>query len=250
MHAIKFGMVIVKFNTMKRVILIFLLPFFVLGLSSSTVADRSEEKEVNYLSLSPEEFFSMELANMTIDLENPDNNLASISIFHATNLLRKKRRLRTFKPNYVLHRAGLSHINAMQRYNFFGHTNSYDRKNKTIRQRVENQGGQFYIVAENLARVHPFQTNESHYRYRYMNGRYHYYDDRNRPLRPMTYGEFGKSVVTDWYHSKGHRDNLLDPELIYLGVAVDIEKGAYRSSKLPNVYAAQEFGTKYGELGN
>ena len=144
--------------------------------------------------------------------------------------------------------AGLSHIEAMQRYGFFGHFNNYDTKNRTIRQRVENQGGQFYIVAENLAKVHPFQIKTKNYRYRYRNGNYFYYDMDNRPLQPMSYGQLGKSIVTDWYNSKGHRQNLLDPELTYLGVAVEILPNAYQQSSLPDVYAAQEFGTRYGDL--
>jgi len=181
-------------------------------------------------------------------LYNPDDNLASIAIFHATNLVRKRKGLGVLKPNYELHMAGIAHIEAMQRHGFFGHFNEYDQDNRTIRQRVENQGGHFYIVAENLARVHPFALDAKHYRYRKGNNQYFYYGENNQPLRPMTYGELGKSIVKDWLNSKGHRENLLDPELTYLGVAVEIDNNAYSSSQLPNVYAAQEFGTKYGDV--
>ncbi len=223
---------------MRRIFFILVIVF----ISSSFVDRPLTEKEFNYFEMSPEEFFASDVANEPINLFAPDNGLASVSVFHATNLLRKKRGYKTLRPNYNLHLAGLAHIEAMQKHNFFGHYNRYDRRNRTISQRVRNSGGRFYVVAENLARVHPFKLKGEEYKYRYRYGKYYYYDRHDQPLKPMTYGELGKSIVTDWYHSPGHRENLFDKDLTHLGVAVVIAETLHKSSELPHVYAAQEFG--------
>jgi len=208
--------------------------------TSSEVGEKNEYR--NYFDLSPEEFFRLDVAKQRVNLEDPDNDLAAVSVFHATNMLRDMKGKKTLKPSYSLYLAGLAHIEEMRRHNFFGHYNNHNRARRTIRQRIEEQGGNYYIVGENLAKVHPFSTGDIQYTYRKYGGRYAYFDKKGRPLKPMTYGQLGKSVVTDWYRSKGHKENLLDTDFQYLGVAIVIVPNGFRTQRLPDVYAAQEFG--------
>lgn len=224
---------------MKFLTQIFFISFLLFAFN---VSDSDIETNRSLLLLQPEQFFRHEYSNLQIDLRNPNDNLLTVSIFQATNLLRKKKGRKMFKPDYALHLAGLDHIGAMNRHKFFGHRNPYNSRQTDFRKRIENRGGKFYIVAENLALVHPFKTKNDQYRYRVINSRYYYFDMNGRPLRPMTYGELGKSIVTDWYNSKGHRANLLARELTHLGVAAKITKMNYGRKKLPDVYAVQEFG--------
>lgn len=194
------------------------------------------------LQLSPNDFFSTDYANQPIHLSNPNHHLLSVSVFQATNLLRQNYHLPPFKPDFSLHMAGLNHAKSMKQFNFFDHTNYYDPENKTMTQRVRNQGGTFHQLAENIALVHIYKTKTSHYILRMNKRNTQLLNEDGSPLEVMTYGELGKSLLTQWFHSKGHKKNIMNPKLTRLGTAT-IFKKENNTTKLTKVYAVQNFGT-------
>ena len=192
--------------------------------------------------MQPEEFFAHHASQQTIDLYKPNDHLLSVSVFQATNLLRKRHGLAPLKPDYALHMAGMNHITSMKKNAFFGHDDPYNNSQKTFWKRIQKNGGKFRTVAENIALVHPFDTNSNFYRYRRVGNQYQYFDSNGNRLSVMTYGELGKSLLKDWYNSKGHRKNLMAHDLTHLGIATHITKKNRTGKQLPEVYAVQNFG--------
>ena len=223
-------------NAIYIIVCLFLLTGFTTDHNNLTVTNRS------LLLMQPEEFFSHSASQETINLIKPNDHLLSVSVYQATNLLRKKHGLSPLKPDYALHLAGQDHISSMKKNRFFDHYDPYNSKQKTFWQRIKNHGGKFRTVAENIALVHPFRTDKSYYQYRKVGNQYYYYDEKGRELSLMTYGELGKSILTDWYNSKGHRKNLLAKDLTHLGIATHISEKNKRGKNLPKVYAVQNFG--------
>lgn len=223
---------------------LFLLFFFILfsGFSIAPQSDFEVESELELWELNPSDFFMHESVKKELDLRNPDNYLLSIAVFQATNYLRDKRSLPRFEPNIVLHKAGVGHIDEMIEHNFFGHVNNHNRNSSTLDKRILNEGGDFSLMAENLALLPPFSTRDDRYAYRKVGKNYRFFDEKGRKLKLHTYESFAKEVVREWYKSKGHRHNLFNPELSHIGIAVFIEPFDYNSHQLPDVYAVQEFG--------
>lgn len=208
--------------------------------TSTSIAQQMTNRQL--LHLTPNDFFKTDYANLPISLHSPNQHLLSVSIFQATNLLRQKHNLPILTPDFILHNAGLHHAKAMKTLHFFDHNNPYDSKNKTMVSRVKNQGGQFMRLAENIALVDIYKTKSSHYIIR-MNGQnIQLINEDGSPLEVMTYGELGKSLLKQWFNSKGHRKNLLNPKLTRLGTATVFKK-ENNKTKLTKVYAVQNFGS-------
>ena len=224
--------------------LVFFISGFILftGFSFVPQTEHKVTGDLELWELNPTDFFQHGSVKQELDLRNPDNYLLSIAVFQATNYLRDQKNLPRFEPNLVLHNAGAGHIDQMIDHQFFGHVNNYSRDNKTLGKRIKNEGGDFSLMAENLALLPPFNTKENQYRYRKVGRSYRFYDMNGKKLKLHTYESFAKEVVYEWYKSKGHRHNLFNPELSHIGIAVYIEPFNYDSHQLPDVYAVQEFG--------
>ncbi len=226
---------------MRYIVLIFC--FLVLSsftTNSLVVSESVDDREL--WELNPKEFFQNKTVKQEIDLTNPDDYLLSIAVFQATNYLRDQKNLKRFTPNLVLHNAGKNHIQEMRRHHFFGHVNHYNNNEKTLDKRIKNEGGDFHLMAENLALLSSFNAKGNQYQFKKIGNRYRFYDTNGRKIKPHTYETFAKEVVYEWYKSKGHRHNLFNPELSHIGIAVYIEPFDYMSYELPDVYAVQEFG--------
>lgn len=229
---------------LECVIVLVKVSLFLFLLLQLVVASPPEVTNYELLRMSPQDFFAHPRAYETIDLQDPKHHLLSVSIFQATNLLRENKDLPPFMPDNALHMAGEDHIQSMIQYDFFNHFNPILPEQYSPQLRIESRGGDFRMIAENIARVHPFKIDNKIYFYQEKGGQFRYYDENKSPLQVMTYGELGKAIVTDWYRSKGHRNNLLSKEYTHLGTAIFIEPSAYQHATLPDVYAVQNFGKK------
>ncbi len=223
---------------MKSNLLLFLA---MLIFNHHSVAFNGGYKTNKLWQLSPEKFFTTSEASQLVDLKHPNHYVLSISIFQATNLLRKKKGLSQLKPRLDLHNAGESHLKQMQKHHFFSHYNHVDASEYDITLRAKKYGGNYAFLGENIAIVPPMVVPNGKYRIQNLQGKIHYFDLTWKPLKVMTYGELGKHLVTEWYHSPGHRANLLNPHFNYVGVASMI---VYSSGpdRIPDVYAIQDFG--------
>lgn len=222
---------------MKLILFIFLNTIF---FASNCVGQQMTNRQLLYLT--PSDFFETNYANLPISLQSPNQHLLSVSVFQATNLVRQKYNLPIFQPNFALHMAGLNHAKAMKTLHFFDHTNPYDSKNKTMVRRVQNQGEHFMQLAENIALVHIYKTKSSHYTIKMNGKKTQLLNQDGSPLEVMTYGELGKFLLKQWFESKGHKRNLLNPNLTHLGIAT-VFKQEINPTKLTKVYAVQNFGS-------
>lgn len=211
-------------------------------LTSSIGIDNNNLDSKKLWELSPDEFFEQPMVSQEINLLQPNDYLLSIAIFQATNDIRAEFNLSQLSPNRTLHLAGAKHISEMRKHDFFAHDNPYNSQERGLMQRIKNQGGGFRMAAENLALLSSFNSRSNRYSYRQTKNGYQFSEVNGQPIQPHTYESFAKEVVWEWYESRGHRRNLLDPDFTSIGIAVHIQPFNYQSKKLPYIYAVQEFG--------
>lgn len=116
--------------------------------------------------------------------KSAETYLTTDGVLRWTNLHRARSGLPSLKPSSHLDRVAYAKMADMFENNYFDHVSP---KGVGPAELAKNQGYQFILVGENLAR-----------------------------------GNFGsdKKLVQAWMDSPGHRDNILKPEYLELGIAV------------------------------
>jgi uncharacterized protein YkwD len=130
---------------------------------------------------------------------------AAESILAKTNELRRKHQLNELKANKSLSKAALYFADYMAKHDEYSHT----ADGATPGQRAERYGYEYCILSENIAstyRTDAFQAKE-----------------------------LAAHLVKGWENSPKHRENMLDPDVLEIGVAVA------QSEKTKHVYAVQMF---------
>ncbi len=124
-------------------------------------------------------------------------------VFNYTNRERKKHGRQPFKRYLILQSAAQGHSDwmAKHKYSHTGH------KGSTPHQRIKTLG---FIGGRTAENIHSVPVRR----------------DRRRLARQM---------VADWMKSPGHRRNILDPQLVYIGIGI-AQKGDW-------VYGTQNFGS-------
>ncbi|MEI7801638.1 MAG: CAP domain-containing protein [Bacteroidota bacterium] len=167
-----------------------------------------------YYQIDYKSFYQLSEVNQKIDWTNPNVTLLEAAIFHYTNEQRILNKRKIFTHADDLNKAANYHSNSMVQYNFFSHTNNYDKKMKAFYQRMNFFGASFNGCGENIA--------------------YSEFDDS------YTYLDVAKDLVEMWMNSPLHRENLLNGSYLELGCGVAIKKMTYWN----RVYATQDFGAK------
>ena len=160
------------------------------------------------------------------------------AIFFATNEIREKKRRSVFLFDPVLQKAARGHSESMAHYNFFDHTNRKEKKFKTAYNRIEQAGGGFVGMAENIARVNVYQLGKKG-TYFVKDGKK--VDAKGVPLQTKSYKQLAKHVVDKWMKSTGHRKNILADNR-FLGCGISNIK--YNKNGLPELLITQNFGEK------
>ncbi|MDB6005151.1 MAG: copper amine oxidase domain protein [Prosthecobacter sp.] len=144
-----------------------------------------------------------------MDREKLDTGLLSAAIFFATNEERVKLKLPPFRTSLALMACAYEHSRDMALENFFSHENPNDPAKQTPWQRMEAKGLTSGERAENIAK---------------------------RTTNGLTYMAFADEMVKMWMNSKGHRANILNRNLLFLGCGV-------HGCNCPkfHVYATQSF---------
>ena len=172
---------------------LFLL-FFLLYLVSYGQSDRSKWTSSMYEQYNSNDFSKLEAANAKINFDNIDYKLFSASIFYATNIQRKKYKRREFKYSVALNSAAQAHSEDMVNKKFLSHKSRIRHKRK-LKDRMKIVRITKGIYSENIANIY------------------------SREEKP-TYWSFALQIVETWMNSKGHRENILDTRLKYLGCGV------------------------------
>ncbi len=125
-----------------------------------------------------------------MDREKLDSGLLSAAIFFATNEERAKHKLPPFQTSLALMACAYEHSRDMALENFFSHENPHDPAKHTPWQRMEAKGLKSGERAENIAK---------------------------RTTNGLTYMAFADEMVKLWMNSPGHRKNILNRNLLFLG---------------------------------
>lgn len=153
-----------------------------------------------------------------IDMEHIDFPLLHAAVFYETNRIRKLHQLPEFHHSNALEQAAREHSLDMVNHNFFSHTSPVKGKT-TLTERAAAVGIRDCALAENIHErwglefaenqpVYPPVHGQNYFSYKYM----------GEAIPNHTYQSLAKAVVKSWYESAGHRQNMLNPELKYLGV--------------------------------
>ena len=196
-----------------------------------------------------QEFYKMEDANKTIDLLNPDYELLAAAVFYATNEFRQNKNLPQFKYSRDLRDAADRHSRAMCDSGFFGHNDRKDTANYTPRKRINNVGGRYFIIGENLARVvlHKINNPKNYYPMKGENissqQEFKYFDKKEKEELPTeTYVEFGKKTIKLMIENKAYLTNLLSLHFSHSACAVALPHEPFKKKSLPLGLVTQTFG--------
>lgn len=119
-----------------------------------------------------------------------DHALLNAALFFATNAVRAKHKLPLFQPSRALTVSAFGHSRDMTLQDFFSHQNPKDATKRTPWQRMEMQGVTGGHRAENIAML---------------------------TVNGMTYLACADAIVKMWMNSPGHRANILNRNLTFLG---------------------------------
>lgn len=160
------------------------------GIGAEIAPAKSAWTDSDYARFTPATFRTHEPARRKIGSENPDFGLLSAAIFFASNEQRLKngRPALAFSP--ALARAAQGHSQAMGGKGFFSHTNPNDGTLRTPWQRMAAVGIAGGYRTENIA---------------------------SGGGANLTYLEAADMFLTMWMKSAGHRSNLLDKNVRFLG---------------------------------
>ncbi len=197
---------------------------------------------VRWHRLTPGQFAQRSEVNERIDFTAYDHRLMVAAIFHETNRIRREQQLKVFGHLPKLDAA--AEIQAGLGALLPGMSHRLPLPSLAgVADRVGAVGLKPRIVAENLALT---MTMESEVRAADIQARgagseRRYFDPgTNRELRQLTYARFAAVVVQQWMDSPGHRANLLNPELAYLGCSARWRKDF---SGVDLLYSVQVFFT-------
>lgn len=154
-----------------------------------------------------------------IDVTKLDRQLLARAIFEETNRVRVAAKLRAFKTEPKLDEAADTQAQMGAVFRPPSHTNPFPLI-ATPLDRVKFAGLEPDYVAENIAllAIYDAPTGTDIY---VTNKDATVRDLRNgEPVRTHTYASFARAIVAAWMASPGHRANILEPKLRYLGCAV------------------------------
>lgn len=118
-----------------------------------------------------------------------NHRLLDAALFFRTNEERIKNNLPQFNFSIALEKAALGHSIDMVQHNFYAHTSPVPGS-QNMTDRLKRVGVDYRTCAENI---------------------YNFFDE------DPTYWSLASKLVEGWMNSSGHRSNILNPSLTYLG---------------------------------
>ena len=187
--------------------------------------------------------------NTRIDFAHYNRDLMAAAIFHETNRARVKEGLKAFLHLPQLDDAADLQASTGAMLASVGHHNPFPAL-ATIDDRVHAVGLNFLRTAENIALTmaldgDPAGTSVG---VNHDGPQTVFFDPQTRRvLEPLTYAAFATVVVAHWMRSPGHRANILDRELHYLGCSARWHKDY---SGIDMLYSVQVFFTPQPTKGD
>lgn len=174
-----------------------------------------------------------------LDVHALDQPLLARAIFAETNRVRVAAKLKAFKAEPKLDEAADTQAQMGSVFRPPSHTNPFPLI-ATPADRVKFAGLEPERVAENIALLSIYNV---------PTGVNIYFSKQDPTLRDMrsgepvrvhTYASFARAIVEAWMNSPGHRANILEPKLRYLGCAV---RPAKSQENVDMIFGVQAFYT-------
>ncbi|HMT36019.1 MAG TPA: CAP domain-containing protein [Chitinophagaceae bacterium] len=156
-------------------------------------------------------------------------------IFNLTNEVRVQFGLQTLAYSNYLDRMGQIHTNEMYTHKFFLHDNPYCKKVKSLEDRVQycDLVGMYDMFGENLADYptvgNAIQIKRAAQLF-------------NKPQQLLSANNLCRNIVLGWYHSPGHRANLLCPNFNHVGFGLLLYPKMCYGVKVKYLLVTQNFG--------
>lgn len=174
-----------------------------------------------------------------IDPANLDEPLLAREILAETNRVRARLGLKTFRAEPKLDDAADTQARMGAVFRPPSHTNPFPLI-ATPLDRVKFAGLDPELVAENIAQISIYDVPSGGSIYYLKNDRT-LRDGRNgQPVRTHTYASFAQAIVQAWMNSPGHRENIVNATLSFLGCAAKISRS---QDDIPMIFAVQVFYT-------
>ncbi|MCU0323853.1 MAG: CAP domain-containing protein [Spirosomaceae bacterium] len=196
----------------------------------------------NYYQQTWKDFGKSTAANEKINPQSPNFGLLNAAIFHATNEAREQNRLPIFKYHEILEKSSDNHAQYLLKIGQLSHTG---QNNSSPHERIMKLTNEFMGYAENIADFPLLDSPSSFCLERKTNGEYRYFDCKSRQeYQTYSYWKYARTVVNGWMNSPGHRMNILDSKLQYLGCAVRLSPNPFQQKRPPYGILVQNFGGK------
>lgn len=145
-----------------------------------------------------------------------DQRLLDTAIRDQVNFERCKAGLSPLSPADGVRQVALAHSEWMAQTGQLTH-NDGPTGQASVAARLSNTGIAMWSGAENIATVHVYQVDGIEFRTG--KGKCDLRDASGRVIGMQSYASLAAEVVGNWMTSPGHRRNILDPSLRYVGAA-------------------------------
>ncbi len=146
-----------------------------------------------------------------------DYPLLHAAVFYETNRRRVQEGKKPFRHSPALEKAAWGHSRDMSKLHFFSHDSPVRGKESPFK-RMAQEGVKTGYRAENIAYTFGIEYKAGRGVFGpKQNGGYFSYKHRGKPIKNHTYLGVAREVVQWWMTSPGHRANILNSRLSYLG---------------------------------
>ncbi|HEY0864130.1 MAG TPA: CAP domain-containing protein [Lacunisphaera sp.] len=167
----------------------------------------------------PDDFARQPALDERIEAARFDRELMARAIFHETNQVRRKLGLPEFRRLPKLDEAADLEAAVGKVYQPPSHTNPFPMIGTPF-ERVQYVGLKIEQVAENIALLSIYETQAGVGMVMREGKRHFLHPGTHAELQRATYRWFAREVVRNWMESPGHRANIVNPSLAYLGCSV------------------------------
>jgi len=192
------------------------------GGNETTLSGQETERQLwhdaLYVQFDHNTFFASTWARQQLDLDHLDHSQLQAAIFFQTNRHRVQHDLAPFTYSAALEYIARQHSLDMATHDFFSHHGVVSGR-ETLTQRLTLIGVTNANAAENISTLTALEYEDGRPVYSpEQNGGYFSYRYRGDPLELRTYASAARIVLEQWLDSPGHRQNILNPDVGYLGV--------------------------------
>src|SRR5688572_4346231 len=176
--------------------------------------------QLDYFSMSPEDFARVPAANETINFDAPNHALLGAGILHETNRWRAKEGLKPLLHHPQVDEAAMIHVRDMVAKNYLAHEEKGTETPHPI-DRVRAAGLSPMLVAENIATASGIQYESGRpvFPLRQWKREGLSYKENGPAIPAHTYRTFAAQVVKQWIDSPTHRASIMLPDARFMGSA-------------------------------